>query len=130
MNVGLPFQFLWRPAADVTVEGSYMPITMVHFQTSWCVGGGPLTVFGGYDWTNEGYFLADRVDDRERFYSYAMTLSAGLRYKLTGYGVFELSGGYAFDRFFFQGKSFSDRNHDRVDVDPGPFLGASFRLRF
>jgi hypothetical protein len=42
----------------------------------------------------------------------------------------EVSGGYAFDRFYFEGDSYSDRNENRIDVDGGPFVVGRIMVRF
>jgi len=130
INLGIPFRVMWKPHPDVFVEASYMPVTTVHVQTGWKAFGGPLTIFGGYDWSNEAYQFSDRASHKDRFFSYAMTLSAGLRYDFPKYGTIEVLGGYAFDRFLFIGQGYSDRNQDRLNLGAGPYLGANFRLRF
>ena len=42
----------------------------------------------------------------------------------------DLSAGYVFDRFFFQGQQYSDRNRDRVNVGAGLFGQVQLRLQF
>ena len=42
----------------------------------------------------------------------------------------DLSGGYAFDRYYFEGHSFSDTHRNRVDVEDGPFASLMVELRF
>ncbi|MGE0605737.1 MAG: hypothetical protein AB7O62_01330, partial [Pirellulales bacterium] len=130
INVGVPFQVFWQPTEDIYFQASYFPLTIVRLQSGWRVGSGPVTVFGGYDAANEAYLLADRIDYRERFFSYAQTFSAGLRYQLPRFGSLELSGGWAFDRYFFNGTGFSGRHYDRIDLSPGPYLAAAYRLSF
>jgi hypothetical protein len=43
---------------------------------------------------------------------------------------FQLAGGYAFDRFAFEGESYSDRRENRIDIDAGPFVAARVSVRF
>jgi len=43
---------------------------------------------------------------------------------------FELSGGYAFDRFYFEGESYKHRNENRIDIHDGPFVVGKIMLRF
>ena len=129
-SIGIPFQFSWRPWTDVCIEGSYMPVTRVRLQASWRPGDGPLALLARFDWDNQGYFLADRTADQDRFFSYAMTLAGGVRYDVFRHGALQLNAGYAFDRFYFIGRDFDDRRQDRIDVEPGAFLSAAFQLRF
>jgi len=43
---------------------------------------------------------------------------------------FEVSGGYAFDRFYFEGDGYSNRNENRIDVRNGPFVVGRVSVRF
>ncbi|MGE0607323.1 MAG: hypothetical protein AB7O62_09540 [Pirellulales bacterium] len=130
LNVGIPFQVYWRPSDVIHFELSYLPVTTVHALAGWTVCGGPFTLYLSYDWASEAYFLVDRTDQLERFYAYAQTLSAVVRYKLPALGVVELGTGYAFDRYFFNGRTYADRDNDHIGVAPGVFLTAQYRLMF
>jgi hypothetical protein len=39
-------------------------------------------------------------------------------------------GRYAFDRFNFEGENYSDRRHNRIDIDAGPLVAAQVSVRF
>jgi Domain of unknown function (DUF6268) len=129
MNIGLPFSVRWRPIEELLFDLSYTPIRNVHARASYRLLDG-LGIYGGFDWTNEAYLLADRVDDRERFFYYEKTLSTGLRYDLDPTSAIDLSGGYAFDRFYFTGRQWSDQQHDRIDVGNGLFLSLRLQVRY
>jgi hypothetical protein len=43
---------------------------------------------------------------------------------------FEVSGGYAFDRFYFEAEKYSDRNNNRIDIHSGPFVIGKISVRF
>ena len=43
---------------------------------------------------------------------------------------FEVSGGYAFDRFYFEGYSYSHCNENRIYIHNGPFVIGKVALRF
>lgn len=129
MNLGLPFQILYRPRDDLTFDFSYMLLRTMHARATYWFGR-VLQAYGGFDWEDESYFLADRLDDRERFFSYDMRLSGGLRANLGRYACLDLAGGYVFDRFYFQGRTFNDNSHDRIDVGAGPFLSLQLQSRW
>ena len=123
------FSSMYRPIDEVTLDFSYMLLRTVHARATYHVTP-RVGLFTGYDWSNESYFLADRQDINERFFSYDQRVSAGVQAKITPHFLLELSTGYAFDRFYFAGSSYSDRNTDRVDVDPGAFVGIQGRVHW
>jgi hypothetical protein len=66
------------------------------------------------------------VDD-QLFY-YEKRITGGMRFDLRYVGV-EVTGGYIFDRYYFQGERYSERNENRFDVENATFISgrASFR---
>jgi len=129
INVGLPFAVLYRPTDKWTFEFSYMLIRSVHARATYRLLD-RLRIYGGYDWSNEGYFLADREDIRDRFFSYDQRVGTGLQYLLGRQALLDLGAGYSFDRFFFEGRQYSSNNLSRVDVGDGAFLSLRFEYRF
>ncbi len=129
INVGLPFAVWYRPTEDLTLEASYMLIRSVHAKATYRLSG-RWRVYGGYDFSNEAYFLADRPDIRDRFFAYDQHLSAGVQYLLGRQAFLDLSTGYVFDRFFFEGRQYSTNNLNRIDVGDGTFLSLRFDYRF
>jgi hypothetical protein len=129
MNVGLPFQLMVRPCDDLTLDFSYMLLHTIHARATYHAWG-PVRVYGGFDWSNENYFLADRADSNERFFYYDMRVTGGVLVRLGPEAALDLSSGYVFDRYYFEGQHFSDSNFNRVDVGAGPFLSLQFQLRY
>src|SRR5262249_35195245 len=128
-NIGLPFQVLWRPADDLTLDFSYMLLTTVHARATYRVAA-PLRLYAGFDWASEGYLLADRPDVNDRFYYYDKRLTVGVRYDLTRHVGLDLSGGYSFDRFYFEGQHNSSSGHDRIDVGDTGFVSLQLQARW
>jgi hypothetical protein len=129
VNIGLPFQLWYRPIGDLTLDLSYMLLRTVHARGTYRVCA-PLKVYVGFDWQNEAYFLAGREDDQNRFFYYDKRLTSGVRYDVNRHLSIDLSGGYVFDRFYFEGRSYRDRDNDRIDVGNGPFLSLQGQLRW
>ena len=129
LNIGLPFAVWYRPWDDLTVELSYMLLRTVHARAVYRVCA-PVRVYAGFDWSNESYFLADRFDENDRFFYYEKRLSAGVQVFLRRQALLDISSGYVFDRFYFQGHQYNDLHHDRIDVGSGPLLGLRFELRY
>lgn len=127
--IGVPFSSVeWKPVEPLTLEASYFPVRRVRARATWRIFR-PLRAYLGFDWDSERYLLADRRDDDDRLLYYEKRFTAGARFDLRYAGI-ELYGGYVFDRFYFQGDSYSDRRHDRIDVDSGPFAGARIGVRW
>jgi hypothetical protein len=61
----------------------------------------------GLDFNNQNFFLADRADTSQRFFYNNDQVSAGAQYAFGPNVLVEASGGYAFDRFYFEGKNFT-----------------------
>jgi hypothetical protein len=129
MNIGLPFQVMYRPCDDLTLDFSYMLLTSVRARATYRVQP-TLRVYGGYEFTNESYLPADRLDDRDRLFYYDQRAVGGVQYIVSRSATLDLSGGYAFDRYYFEGTSISDHNHNRIDIGDGGFLSADFRIRW
>ena len=76
------------------------------------------------------HFRHDRRGLENRLWYLEKTLSAGLRWRIAD-GVFlDASAGWAFDRFWFEGKTYEDRDFNRIDLADGPLVGLWFSARF
>jgi hypothetical protein len=129
VNIGLPFQVMYRPFDDLTFDFSYMLLTSIHARVTYRVSP-RLRIYGGYDFENESYLPADRLNENDRLFSYDQRLTTGVQFVVCKNATLDFSGGYTFDRFYFEGHSFSDRHRNRIDVGDGAFLSADFRLRW
>ena len=127
MNIGLPFVIVVTPTPDWQFTASYMLLTTIHTQLSYRVAP-RVRIFAGYDWTNEGFHLAEQTNAHDRFLYYEMRVNVGTRFNW-GQFRFDVSGGYAFDRFFAQGRgAFNTQN--RVDIGNGPYLALTGSYRW
>jgi hypothetical protein len=131
LNIGFPFFAKWRFAPDLTAEVLWVPIRTVSARVTWQAADLPgFRAYGAFDWANESWFLADRTNDSDRFYAFEKRLTAGMQFDLVYRLRLDLSVGYVFDRFYFQGKQYTDRNQDRVNVGGGIFGAIQLRLQF
>jgi hypothetical protein len=128
-NIGLPFQLMYRPWEDLTLDLSYMLLTNVHARATYRLSA-PLRVYLGYDWQNEAYLLADRPDVNDRFFYYDQRLTGGIQFNANKHLGLDLSSGYVFNRFYFEGRQLSDSHFNRIDVGDGPFLSLQCHLRW
>jgi hypothetical protein len=129
VSIGLPLSVKWKPSEDLTINLMYVPLTNVNARATYRLADG-LFLFGGFQWAQEAYRLADRDQQNDRFLGYEKRLIAGIRWDLWSHAALELNAGYAFDRYYGIGQNQIGSLHDRVDIAPGAFLGASFRVWF
>jgi hypothetical protein len=127
--IGFPFTSVEvSPLEHLTLEAQYFPLRRVRARATYVVAR-PLRVYLGFDWDNDHYFRADRQDKDDQLFYYEKRLTGGVRFDLRHIG-FQLLGGYAFDRFYFEGDDYSDRHHNRLDIGSGPFVAAGVAFRF
>jgi hypothetical protein len=127
--VGFPFNSMqWQPTDKLSVQLTYLPVRTVRARVTYQLFQ-PLRVYAGFDWDNDWYLRAGRHVKDHRLFYYEKRLTGGVRFDLRHVGV-EVSGGYAFDRFYFEGDSYRDRNENRIDVDAGPFVVGRVMVRF
>jgi hypothetical protein len=127
--IGIPFSSIQaHPFERLTINIHYVPVRTVVARLIYEIFR-PLRFLAGFDWDNDSYFRAGRSDKDERLHYYEKRVTAGLRFDLRHIG-FELTGGYAFDRFFFEGERYADNNQNRIDVDDSPFVVGKVSLRF
>ncbi|HBW46356.1 TPA: hypothetical protein DEF17_00280 [bacterium] len=85
---------------------------------------------GNFDWRQERFRNKDRVRDENMLNYYEKLFYGGLRYEI-GNGVFgDVYAGKAFDRFWFEGENYGDRNYNRIEVDDGFVYGLRFKTTF
>jgi hypothetical protein len=131
MSIGLPFSIWWRPVETVTFNATYVPLTNVNARLTWTPVK-QVSVFGGFESGGSSFALADRTDINERFRINEDRLLAGLRVTPVRWATLEVSGGYLFDRRFFQSTSGGSATGgtDRINVAAGPYLAAGLWLRW
>lgn len=131
MSIGLPFSIWWRPVETVVVTATYVPLTNVNARVFWT----PVkrvSLFGAFEAGGSSFQLADRLESNERFRMNEDRLLGGFRVTPVRWMTFEMSGGYLFDRRFFQSTSGGSASGgtDRINVAGGPFLAANLLLRW
>ena len=59
-----------------------------------------------------------------------MRVLLGIQKRFRNNITIDFTSGYVFDRFFFRGQGFEDRNRDRIEIGAGPFIAVEAALRF
>ena len=128
--IGLPLAMVrWKPAPEWTLAGSYIYprgiITRVGYRPwKW------LEPYVGFDWTYQRWFLSDRQDEKDRWFFYQKEAKAGVHLYLVKGLRLDLNGAYAFDRLWFEGNDYDDRDQDRIDLENGFIFNLTLNWRF
>ena len=128
--IGIPFASLaYNPIEKLSLNLSYFAIRNIQaearYRISW-----PLTVFAGFDWRNQRYFRADRDNNDERIFYYEKRIGGGIRLGVTRQVALTFEGGWAFDRFYFEGEDYGDRDQNMIDVADSPYGAVKIAGRF
>ena len=128
--VGFPFSVVsWKPARDWQLQYVWAFLTTMHARavyqptTAW-------QLYAGFDWTNENWRLAERVNARDHFFYYEKKLATGLLWWFKPNVGLEVSGGWAFDRYFTEVHGFKLVGDNTVYIGSGPYLSAQIDIRF
>jgi hypothetical protein len=127
--LGVPFSLVWKPTDTLRLDLGYLPPQSVRVQLTWQVTP-RVGLFGGFEWINDAYLLADRLDWGDRFFSLEKRLSVGMRWTPGPGCALDLIGGYAFDRLYYTAENFTEQDRDRVEVAPGGFLMLRFAVQY
>ncbi len=128
--VGVPFLLAeFRPWRGLGLECAYFPVRTVHGGINYELVK-DLKIYGNFDWGNDEFFRADRTDKDKRLFYYEKRLTTGVSYRFHRRFLLDLGGGYVFDRMYFEGKDYSDRDFNRLDIQDGPFGRVRINLDF
>jgi hypothetical protein len=127
--VGIPMTVArWEPIERLTLEASYFMPRTVHAQVGYRLLQ-PLQLYAGFDWTNQRFFRHDRWDDDDRLFYFEKRVALGARWNIRENIWLDLAGGWAFDRFWFEGEDYGDRGDNRLDLSDGPVVKLQLGLR-
>jgi len=129
VNFGLPFSVNWKPSDEWTLAFSYTPLLNINSRLTYTFDPS-LRIFGGYEYLTESYLLAGRANTNDQFFSIEQRLITGFQWDVWKGASLEVNGGYSFGRNYGEGDNQFDSLSDKIDLAPGPFLGAAFRMKF
>jgi hypothetical protein len=127
--IGFPFTMIRvKPFESLTLDAEYYPFWTVRTRATWEIFR-PLRAYVGWQWDSDHYYLADRTEKPDKLFYREMRAYAGVRFDLRHIG-FEVTGGYAFNRFYFVGEGYSDRDDNRIDIGDSWLVVGKVNLRF
>lgn len=119
----------YKPIDTLTLSATYLAVRTVDVRLTYQLFR-PVRLWIGFDWTNDRYLRAERADPDDRLFYYEKRVRAGAIIGLARWLFTDITVGYSFDRFYFEGESYSDRDKNRIDVDSGPFVQFRVGARF
>jgi hypothetical protein len=127
---GVPFSSVrWTPIEKLTVSARYMVLRNVHAKVSYDLTD-TLQIYGLFEWDNEHFFRYDRPDDDWKLTYYEKRVGGGVKIALMENVTLDLSGGWAFDRHWYEEEEYDDRDVNRVKLRDGAYVGAQVSWRF
>ncbi|MBS0206604.1 MAG: hypothetical protein JSS49_27315 [Planctomycetes bacterium] len=128
--IGFPFSVIsWKPSRDWQLQYVYAFLTTMHARAVYQPTN-DWQLYAGFDWTNENWRRVDRPQSQDHFFYYEKRLAAGWLWWFAPNVGFEISGGWAFDRYFTEVDGFRLVGNNTVRIGSGPFLTAQFDVRF
>ena len=130
LSLGFPLSSVrYKPFPKLTLQGRYIFLRTIMAKVgyrffSW------MEAYAGFDWTHQRYFLRDRTDKKDRLFFYQKVAKLGLNFFPAKNMTLDLSGGYAFDRLWFEGDDWDDRGQERIDVEDGALFSLNLRYAF
>jgi hypothetical protein len=129
--IGAPFSSIrYQPLDWLTLEAYYALVRTVHAKVSAKLWDLPVTVYGAFDWDHDAFLREDRTSERNKLFYYEKTVSTGVRWDINENVYVDVSGGYAFDRFWFEGEDWNERDENRIKFGDGFFAGARLGVSF
>ena len=129
MLLGLPLAWAqWRPVDDLKFTGLAGP-TAIKADCSYALSSA-VSLHAGYDWSSQRFIRRKRRHGNERLFYYGQRVSAGVRWDVTPHVWVDAAGGYAFDRFFFEGKRYHNRHGRRFRIGDTPFVALRMGLSY
>ena len=89
-----------------------------------------LKLYAAYDWSGRRFVRHDRRHGNERLFFYGQSVSTGLRWQFGEHLSIDAGGGYAFDRFIFEGKGYHNRHDRRFRIGDTPFVALQVGWNF
>src|SRR5262249_4660157 len=117
-----------NPFETLTLDAEYYPFWTVRSRATWEIFQ-PLRAYVGFQWDSDHFYRADRDDKSDKIFYREMRLYAGIRFDLRYIG-FEVTGGLAFNRFYFEGEAYPHRHDNGLDIGNAPFTVGKLNFRF
>ncbi len=128
--IGFPFLLWQRPISENFSIRYFGLIPFSHrlrvLYTKW----GPFMPYAGFEQSPQNFFRHDREERYNRFFWFERRLMLGLEGKISKQMKFDLSGGLAFDRQFYEARNLGQDKENEVDLEKAGYVALNFRFNF
>lgn len=128
--IGFPFLFIVRPLSEKWTFRYLGILPWSHrvklLYTNWKF----IKPYMGFEQSPQTYFRHDRDSRYDRFFWFERRALLGIESGLSRAMKFDLAGGYAFDRQFFEARNFSQSKDFLVNLENSFFIGLNVRYNF
>ena len=108
----------YRPTENFSLHARYTPVTDLQVEARQWLGDW-WSLYGRFEISSDTYWLADRLEDTQRFFRFEQRLRLGVTRELP-YGLrADFGVAYLFDRKFILSDDFDLAAPDRIEVQPG-----------
>ncbi len=84
----------------------------------------------GFDQSPQNFFRHDREERYNRFFWFERRIMTGVEGKLSKQLKYDLSGGLAFDRQFYEARNLGQGKENEVDLEKAGFVALNLRFNF
>ncbi|MEI8348416.1 MAG: hypothetical protein WCG27_13185 [Pseudomonadota bacterium] len=127
---GIPILYLWaRPIDNMMINLLLLPPYLLQVRASYAFAG-PWQVYSFFNMFPKSYFVAERTDRWQRLFFDEKKVSLGVKGPVNDWMALDLSAGYAFDRRFFLGNRYTDRDKNPREMSHNLFFSAEAKFTF
>ncbi|MBS3820754.1 MAG: hypothetical protein KGY81_03220 [Phycisphaerae bacterium] len=128
--LGMPLSSVrWQPIDDLTLSARWLLLRDFNAKVSYRIFG-PLSAYASFDWGSDTWLRHDRHHEAHRLTYRDKRVAAGLRWFVSDNVWVDASAGWAWDRFWYEGEDYSDRDKNRIKLEDGCFGQLRVGVRF
>jgi len=127
--IGAPYAWVEYKPVDKLKLSALVGPTDINARAAYQLTG-DVSLYAGYDWGYQRFVRHNRRHGNERLFYYGQRVSAGVRWTIDEHLWIDAGGGYAFGRFFFEGKRYHNRHDRRFRIGDTPFAAVRAGLDF
>lgn len=127
--VGFPFIYWLKPLSE-NWSFRYLGFLPWSHRLKLLYRWGKLFPYIGYEESPESYFRHDRDNDEDRVFWFERRAMMGVESTIGKNLRLDISGGWAFDRQFFEARNFTDEKEQLNNIDSSLFVSLKLNLHF